>query len=91
MSENTESYSCLTPGCLYSIRTFSHHQVSTYGPPRIEIVVRFPDNGHHLLVAGNRQIIHDHLERAVAEIGRLDRAAGGELTRGWPDPKGHTK
>lgn len=88
---------CLTPGCKYftSITSYDFKRSATLkvevnlpGPLHIpqtnNCVDGFKPKADYLTEIEN--ILHKHMEAAVAEIGQFDRYSGGSLAANWPLP-----
>lgn len=89
--------SCLTPGCIYNTRITSHDlkrratlelTVDLPGPLKIpdteDRIGGFKARNTYLKEV--EQILHKHLEAAIAAIGQFDRFHGGALAKDWPMP-----
>lgn len=80
---------CLTPECSYRVEIKTHYAHSSYGNARVGITAFFPEwqslkiNSHDDLKRVEL-ILHHYMQRAVAEIGRLDVSLGGDLAKHWP-------
>lgn len=89
--------SCLTPGCKYFTRISSYDfkrnatlKVEVDLPsalkiPKIENVIGGAVR-HDKYLKQIEDILHAHMEAAVAAIGQLDLTYGGTLAKSWPVP-----
>lgn len=92
-----DSPDCLTPGCKYYTRITSHDfkrsatfklEVDLPGPlniPETEDAIGGTKKRDKYLKE-IEDILHRHLEAAVAQIGQWDRFRGGALAKDWPTP-----